>query len=124
GVNPSTVGRLGEEEVRKVSSEEELKKHLVKDVYDKYVEMKNLKPVRSGEFIGVERDKFYVQLSEEEVYELSPLAYYIWALCDGEHSVEDITRDISENALVPLYQVVEPVLIVLEEMKKANLVSY
>ncbi|MEM4101753.1 MAG: PqqD family protein [Desulfurococcaceae archaeon] len=107
-----------------MSSEEELEKHLVKDVYDKYMEMKNLKPVRSGEFIGVEKDKFYVQLSEEEVYELSPLAYYIWALCDGEHSVEDITRDISENALVPLYQVVEPVLIVLEEMKKANLVSY
>lgn len=110
--------------MRKVSSEDELKKHLDVETYEKYTQMKELKPLRHGEFIGVERDKFYVQLSEEEVYELSPLAYYIWALSDGEHSVEDMAKDISENADVEYYKVVEPLITVLEELKKAGLVVY
>jgi Coenzyme PQQ synthesis protein D (PqqD). len=110
-----------------MSSEEEIRKKLEKlekSIVDKYVEIYGLKPSRKGEFLGAEQDKFYVAVSEEEVYELSPLAYYVWALCDGEHTVEDMVNDISENAKVEYDQVVEPLLIVLDEMKKAGLVTY
>lgn len=110
-------------EVFEVSSEEELKKHLEVDVLERYMRVKDLKPVRNGEFIGIEREKFYIQLSEEEIYELSPLAYYIWSLCDGEHSVENIAQDISTNAEIAFHEVVEPLVIVLEELKKAGLVT-
>ncbi|MGC8983394.1 MAG: PqqD family protein [Desulfurococcaceae archaeon] len=105
-------------------SEEELKHYLGEELASKYAMLRDLRPVRKGDFIGVEQDKFYVQLSEEEIYELSPLAYYIWALCDGEHRVDDIARDISENARVAYYEVIEPLVVVLEEMKKAGLVAY
>jgi hypothetical protein len=115
------------EEANHMSSEEEIRKKLEKlekSIVDKYVEIHGLKPSRKGEFLGAEQDKFYVAVSEEEVYELSPLAYYVWALCDGEHTVEDMVNDISENAKVEYDQVVEPLLIVLDEMKKAGLVAY
>lgn len=108
-------------------SEEEIRKRLEKldvEVVDKFIEMRSTKPVRNGEFLGVEQDKFYIAISEEEVYELTPLAYYIWALSDGEHTVEDMANDISENAEIDYSQVIEPLLIVLDEMKKAKLVSY
>lgn len=107
-----------------VSSEEELRKKLNKDIVDRYVELKERKPTRRGNFLGVEEDKFYVAVSEEEVYELSPLAYYVWALCDGDHTVEDMARNISENANVEYHQVVEPLILVLDEMKRAGLVDY
>jgi len=107
-----------------LSSEEELRKKLDRGVVDRYVEVRSTKPTRRGNFLGVEEDKFYVAVSEEEVYELSPLAYYIWALCDGEHTVEDMAHNISENANVEYYKVIEPLLVVLDEMRKVGLIEY
>jgi hypothetical protein len=107
-----------------MSEEETLRGKIDDSAIEKYMAVKDSKPTRRGEFIGVERDKFYVALSEEEVYELSPLAYYIWSLCDGEHTVRDIALDISNNANVPYHEVIEPLLIVLEQMGEAGLVSY
>ncbi|MEM0000435.1 MAG: PqqD family protein [Desulfurococcaceae archaeon] len=107
-----------------MSSEEELRKKLDRGVVDRYVEVRGTKPTRRGNFLGVEEDKFYVAVSEEEVYELSPLAYYIWALCDGEHTVEDMAHNISENANVEYYKVIEPLLVVLDEMRKVGLIEY
>lgn len=104
--------------------DEDLKQKLDKNIVDKYFGIKGLKPQRRGEFLGVEQDKFYIAVSEDEVYELSPLAYYVWALCDGDHTVEDMASDISENANVEYSQVIEPLLIVLDEMRKAGLVEY
>lgn len=102
----------------------ELREKIGREVYDEYSEIRNVKPIRQGEFLGVEEDKFYIALGEEEVYELSPLAYYIWALCDGEHTVRDIANLISENTGVEYYRVIEPLLIVLSEMKRTRLIDY
>jgi len=70
--------------------------------------MKHLKPIRKGSYLGSEEDKSYIAISEEEVYELSPLAFYIWSLSNGEHTVEDIANIISEAAQVELERVIEP----------------
>lgn len=107
-----------------MSSEEDLRGKVNSDILGRYINVKESKPVRQGEFIGVEENKFYVELGEETIYELSPLAYYIWALCDGDHTIEQIAQDISVNASVELSEVIEPLVIVLDEMKKAGLVEY
>jgi len=107
-----------------MSEDEALKGKIDESVIERYKVIRDSKLTRKGEFLGVERDKFYVAVSEEEVYELSPLAYYIWALCDGEHTVKDIAVDISNNANVPYHEVIEPLLIVLDQMIKAGLVGY
>lgn len=111
-------------EVSDMASEKELREKIDSKIVDKYMEIKAFKPSRCGQFVGSEADKFYVALSEEVVYELSPLAYYVWALSDGNHTIEDIAIDISNNARVEYYQVVEPLIIVLDEMKRAGLVDY
>ncbi|MEM4756787.1 MAG: hypothetical protein QW254_01930 [Desulfurococcaceae archaeon] len=58
-------------------SEDELKGKVSDTTLSKYNEIKSLKPTRQGGFIGANEDKFYIALSEEDVYELSPLTYYV-----------------------------------------------
>jgi hypothetical protein len=95
-----------------------------KDFKAKYEEMKNLKPLRQGTFVGEEEEKFYIAKSEEEVYELSPLAYYIWLLCDGEHTVEEVAQTLSKDVNVELEDVIEPLIAVLESLHNVKLVGY
>jgi hypothetical protein len=105
-------------------SRREKRVEVAREVLERYNAIKDVMPERRGDLIGFERDKFYVALSEEEVYELSPLAYYVWALCSGDLTVEEIAHQISEGADVDINVVIEPLLIVLEELKKAGLVVY
>jgi len=105
-------------------SRREKRVEVAREVLERYNAIKDVIPERRGDLIGFERDKFYVALSEEEVYELSPLAYYVWALCSGDLTVEEIAHQISEGADVDINMVIEPLLIVLEELKKAGLVVY
>jgi hypothetical protein len=105
-------------------SRREKRVEVAREVLERYNAIKDVVPERRGDLIGFERDKFYVALSEEEVYELSPLAYYVWALCSGDLTVEEIAHQISEGADVDINMVIEPLLIVLEELKKAGLVVY
>ncbi|MEM1702020.1 MAG: PqqD family protein [Desulfurococcaceae archaeon] len=105
-------------------NEDELKGKVSDTTLSKYNEIKSLKPTRQGEFIGAEEDKFYIALSEEDVYELSPLAYYVWAMCDGEHSVKEIAETIVKEAIVEYHEVVEPLVIVLDQLEKVGLIKY
>jgi len=105
-------------------SRREKRVEVAREVLERYNAIKDVMPERRGDLIGFEKDKFYVALSEEEVYELSPLAYYVWALCSGDLTVEEIAHQISEGADVDINMVIEPLLIVLEELKKAGLVVY
>ena len=105
-------------------SRREKRVEVAREVLERYNAIKDVIPERRGDLIGFEKDKFYVALSEEEVYELSPLAYYVWALCSGDLTVEEIAHQISEGADVDINMVIEPLLIVLEELKKAGLVVY
>ena len=105
-------------------SRREKRVEVAREVLERYNAIKDVIPERRGDLIGFERDKFYIALSEEEVYELSPLAYYVWALCSGDLTVEEIAHQISEGADVDINMVIEPLLIVLEELKKAGLVVY
>lgn len=94
------------------------------DLRSRYEEIKGLKPLRQGEFIGEEKEGFYVMLSEDEVYELSPLAYYVWILCDGNTTVEEMAKKIGEEAQVEFREVIEPLVLALEQMREVNLVKY
>jgi hypothetical protein len=105
-------------------SRREKRVEVAREVLERYNAIKDVMPERRGDLIGFERDKFYVALSEEEVYELSPLAYYVWVLCSGDLTVEEIAHQISEGADVDINMVIEPLLIVLEELKKVGLVVY
>mgnify|MGYP001772478639 CR=1 FL=1 len=88
-------------------------------------EVKGLKPQKIGEFLDKSEDGegYIVKVSEEKVYELAPIAYYVWELCDGEKTVEQIITQISTEANIPSEQVRDPILMVLDELQKNALIS-
>jgi aminopeptidase-like protein len=88
-----------------------------------FEDMKELKPKRLGVYLGEESEKFYVALSEDKVYELSALAYYVWLLCDGEHTVNDIANRMSNDVKLELSEIVEPLVMALNSLSEAGLVK-
>jgi aminopeptidase-like protein len=88
-----------------------------------YEEMKELKPRRLGVYLGEESEKFYVALSEDKVYELSALAYYVWLLCDGEHTVSDIANKMSSDVKLELSEIMEPLVMALNSLSEAGLIK-
>ena len=90
-----------------------------------FSEVKDLKPQKVGEFIDKTEDGegYIVKISEEKVYELAPIAYYVWELCDGEKTVEQIITQISTEANLPIEQIRDPILMVLDELQKNSLIS-
>ncbi|MET1160315.1 MAG: PqqD family protein [Thermoprotei archaeon] len=87
-------------------------------------DLRHRKPIRNGIPLGGEEDKYYVAKSEEEIYELSALAYYIWLLCDGEHTVDEIADRMSMDIDIDKNDVIEPLVIALNSLAEVNLVNY
>ena len=109
----------GEKPVPNNSNENEISER-AREIYD---QLREKKPRRNGAFLGEEQDKFYVAKSEEEIYELSALAYYVWLLCDGEHTVEEIANKISEDVQVSVKEVIEPLALAINSLNEAGLVE-
>jgi len=89
-----------------------------------YDDLKGLKPLRKGAFLGAEEEKFYVAKTEEEVYELSALAYYVWLLCDGEHSIEEIADRISKEVQLEKEEIIEALMLALDGLSNVCLVEF
>ncbi len=109
----------GEKPVPNNSNENKISEK-AREIYD---QLREKKPKRNGAFLGEEQDKFYVAKSEEEIYELSALAYYVWLLCDGEHTVEEIANKISEDVQVSVKEVIEPLALAINSLNEAGLVE-
>ncbi|MCX8184210.1 MAG: PqqD family protein [Sulfolobales archaeon] len=55
------------------------------------------KPLKQGTEMGVSGEEYIVSLGEDRVYALAPAAYYVWSLCDGARSVEDILKKVESD---------------------------
>ena len=91
----------------------------------KFDDIKDLKPMKVGEFIQKSEDDegYIVKVSDEKVYELAPIAYYVWEMCDGNRTVTQIIDQISQEANLSPDQVREPIVMVLNELRKASLIT-
>ncbi len=98
--------------------------NLLKNYLSEFEKAKDAKPKRNGVFLAEEKEKFYVALSEEKIYELSALAYYVWLLCDGEHSIGQIAEKISQDIQVDIDKVIEPLMLSLQSLNSAGLITY
>ncbi|RLG83790.1 MAG: PqqD family protein [Thermoprotei archaeon] len=92
------------------------------DFLEKFNNMKEQVPERKGTFLGEEGENFYVALSENEVYELSPLAYYVWLLCDGKNTINEIADRMSRDLKMNINEIIEPLLMALDGLTSVNLV--
>ncbi len=100
-------------------------------IEEKYKEMENKTPMRQGTFLGEEKEgegesdvSFVVALSDEEIYKLSPLAYYVWLLCDGQHKVSEIGERMSKELQISVEETHEPLVLALETLASVNLVKF
>lgn len=91
-----------------------------------FEEIKDKKPKKVGELVdkSEEGDNYIVKVSDDKIYELAPIAYYIWAMCDGNRSVNDIVTELSREANLDESQVRDPVVMVLDELEKASLITF
>ncbi len=55
------------------------------------------RPLRQGTEVGLSGEEYIVSLGEEKVFALAPAAYYIWSLCDGVRSVNDILEKVKAD---------------------------
>lgn len=85
--------------------------------------LRDKKPLRQGIFVGEEGEKFYVAKNEQEIYELSALVYYVWLICDGEHTVEQLVERMSKDIQVDKNELLEPILLALEGLSKVDLIK-
>lgn len=90
-----------------------------------YEEVKDKKPQRLGEFIDKAEngENYIIKLSDDKIYEVAPIAYYIWALCDGEKTVTQIIDEISKEANIDFEQLKEPIVAVLDQLQQASLIT-
>ncbi len=97
-----------------------------------YDRVKELKPLKKGSELGFDGQNYLVALSENDVYALASGAYYVWSLCSGEKTVEQLVKDITiELSSVPESkenikeeELREPVAMILEQLARVGLISY
>ncbi|ACP34348.1 conserved hypothetical protein [Sulfolobus islandicus Y.G.57.14] len=91
-----------------------------------FEDVKDKKPKKIGELIdrSEENENYIVKVAEDKVYELAPIAYYIWTMCDGNRSVDEIVNELSKEANLDISQVRDPVVMVLDELEKASLIAF
>ncbi len=98
-------------------------------------EMKEKKPTKKGEFLDMAEngENFIIKLGEDKVFEVHPVAYYVWSLCDGNTSVEAIVDKIEEEIKkesegtqgeITKDQLITPVVTILNELEKASLIMF
>lgn len=90
-----------------------------------YEDIKDRKPRREGEYMDKSEDgeKYIIKLSEDKIYEVAAVAYYIWAMCDGDRTVDQIIQEISKEAQIEEDQIRGPIVAVLEQLQEASLIT-
>jgi|GEM_PF-925377 Coenzyme PQQ synthesis protein D (PqqD). len=84
----------------------------------------DMKPLRQGEHVGMEGENYIIAISEEEAYALNPAAYYIWTLCDGVRTVDEIISKVANDLKLDVSEVESPVEAILEALSQAKLVVF
>lgn len=84
----------------------------------------DMRPIRQGEHVGMEGENYVIALSEEEAYALNPAAYYIWTLCDGVRTVDEIISKVASDLKLEVAEVESPVEAILEALSQAKLIVF
>ncbi len=82
------------------------------------------KPLRKGTPVGKGEEGYIVSLNDEHAYSLNPAAFYVWLLCDGELTVNEIIDKIAKSTGLERSELEEPVKYIVNELVKVNLLEY
>ncbi len=86
-------------------------------------EILDKKPIRKGTPIGKSDEGYVVSLDENHAYTLNPAAFYIWLLCSGELTVNEIVDKIAEATGIKRTELEEPVNYIVKELLRVKLIE-
>lgn len=86
-------------------------------------ELLEKKPLRKGTPLGKSEEGYVISLDEEHAYTLNPAAFYVWLLCDGKLTVNDIIDKIAESTGLVRGELEEPISYIVSELLKVNLLE-
>lgn len=87
-------------------------------------ELLERKFTRKGSFVGqASENEYYVALSEEKVYALTAGAFYIWSQCDGNRTLKEIIKNLSNEANIEYNELEKPVIELVNEFLSLGLVE-
>ena len=98
----------------------------ISDIYEK---IKDKKPQRLGFSIGMEGENYIVALDENRAFMLTAAAFYVWSLCDGSLTLEELikhmSKELSENVETPMSEeeLIEPVTLIINQLSEAGLLK-
>ncbi len=85
----------------------------------------SLIPIKKGALLGMYGENYIIALGEEEnVFMLTPIAYYIWDLCDGESTTNDIVSIVKEELNLDHDDARNVVSIVLKKLNEIGLIYF
>lgn len=95
-----------------------------------YEEIKAKKPVKKGISVGMEGENYIVALDENIAYTLTAGAFYVWSVCNGEKTVEELVNKLSEELSVDeetamsVDELKEPVTVIIGQLLEAGLITF
>ncbi len=88
-----------------------------------YEELKDKKPLKKGQELGEQENYVAVANDKGEVYGLSAAVFYVWMMCDGKTTVEDMVNRISKDAEIDAEELKEPVAYIVSQLADTGLVA-
>ncbi|OYT51456.1 MAG: hypothetical protein B6U76_10980 [Desulfurococcales archaeon ex4484_217_2] len=81
------------------------------------------KPVRRGTPVGRSDEGYIISLDEDHAYTLNPAAFYIWLLCSGELTVNEIIDKVADATGIKREDLKEPVNFIIKELLRVKLIE-
>jgi hypothetical protein len=88
-----------------------------------YEEIKDKKPLKKGQELGEQENYVAVANENGEVYGLSPAVFYVWMMCDGKTTVEEMVSKISKDADIDAEELKEPVAYIISQLVDTGLAA-
>jgi hypothetical protein len=78
--------------------------------------------VHNGEYVGQLGENYVIRLENED-YELSPAAFYVWLKNDGNTSLQQFIADASKELNLKAEELEKPVLMIVEQLLNTKLLK-
>jgi len=86
-----------------------------------YEEIKDKRPLKKGQELGEQENYVAVANENGEIYGLSAAVFYVWAMCDGKTTVEEMVSKISQDADIDADELKEPVAYIVSQLLDTGL---
>lgn len=89
-----------------------------------FEELKSRYPVKLGEGGMESPDTYVVVLDQDKAYRMTAATFYVWYLCDGSKSCEEILDAISKETKIEPSELEKPLAEIFTALSEAGLIRF